>query len=507
MKGKWDVLGSPSKLWQTRRTIFLTQIWQKSASYNIFMPKIYKKVCHAGLYIAKKIFYRESSEFFIFFYKKVCQFGLYIAKIKKELAEHFVMSYVPFPHANQYNKNMVAHFQGIKMFHALRREKLLPSFNIGVILALVQCVVMSFSCQKGKYAGQSAVRKRYVQCGEYITNVFKFIHQKYYGVFKMSLKKREMKSKITYSHKKEGETSTPHVSQNKADCTHVYSLKKFFKSCEKGYVEGPKVAESVYVVDFDPTYPQEGAKYVYDPYTTFTMSLPENSRINKCDSDDGYDIRDHLDTVPIPMREPLNWKDYMYHPNHCKVIYASPQKSNSPPTEPPWTSLPTSSVIENNPNNVHNTIINDSIPPIPPSFQNSVTSQGKKLESIIPQEIKEIISSLPHDHGQTLFNFIMVLGTNPKPLIDKLLQENSELRQLQKDSAPNTQQITKIMELTEQVQSLTTQNEVMNKIIDTQIPSCTAKFNTSTQTNSTPEINVNNSAKILCKFGEPNPTC
>ena len=41
--------------------------------------------------------------------------------------------------------------------------------------------------------------------------------------------------------------------------------------------------------------------------------------------------------------------------------------SNSPPIEPSWTSLPTS-VIENNPNNVHNTIINDSIPPIPPSL-------------------------------------------------------------------------------------------------------------------------------------------
>ena len=146
---------------------------------------------------------------------------------------------------------------------------------------------------------------------------------------------------------------------------------------------------------------------------------------------------------------------------------------------------------------MHNTIINDSIPPIPPSFQNSVTSQGKKFESIIPQEIKEIISGLPHDNGQTLFNFIMVLGTSPKPLIDKLLQENSELRQLQKDSAPNTQQMTKIMELTEQVQSLTTQNEVMNKIIDTQIPLCTANFNTSTQTSSTPEITVN---KIVPKY-------
>ena len=126
-----------------------------------------------------------------------------------------------------------------------------------------------------------------------------------------------------YSHQKKGEktnASTLHVLQNKVDYTHVYSLKKFFKSCVKGNVEGPEVAASVYVADVDPTYPQEGGKYVYNPCPTFATSLPGNCKINECDSDDDYDIRDHLDTVPIPMPEPLNWKDYMYHPNHCNVL-------------------------------------------------------------------------------------------------------------------------------------------------------------------------------------------
>ena len=92
----------------------------------------------------------------------------------------------------------------------------------------------------------------------------------------------------------------------------------------------------------------------------------------------------------------------------------------------------------------------------------------------------------------------MFLGTSPKLLIDKLLQENSELRKLQKDSAPNTQQMTKIIELTEQVQSLTKQNEVMNTIIDTQIPLCKATFSRTTQTNCTPEINGNEIMQKEC---------
>ena len=151
----WDVLGSPAKLWQMRRNIFLNQIWRKRANYKNFMPNIYKKLCHVGLYIAKKIFSRESCKFFMQFYKKVCRFGLYIAKIKRELTEHFIMSYVPFPRANQYQRDTVVHFQGIRMFHILNRKKLLPSFNIGIILALVQSVVMSFCCHKGKNAGQN----------------------------------------------------------------------------------------------------------------------------------------------------------------------------------------------------------------------------------------------------------------------------------------------------------------------------------------------------------------
>ena len=74
-------------------------------------------------------------------------------------------------------------------------------------------------------------------------------------------------------------------------------------------------------VDVDVGYavPQEGGKYVYNPCPTFTTSLPENSKPNEWDSDDDFDIRDHLDTVPIPMPEPLHWQDYMYYPNQISM--------------------------------------------------------------------------------------------------------------------------------------------------------------------------------------------
>ena len=248
MKGKWDVLGSPSKPWQTRSTTFLSQIWRKRANHNMFMPKNYtKKFCHVGLYIAKKIFSRESYEFFMKFYEKLCQFGLYIAKGKKELTKHFRMSYVPSPHANQYREDTVAHFQGIKIFHMLNVEKIIPSFNIGILLALFHCLLLIFCCQKSKNAGESAIRKRYVQRGEYLLRAIHFMQQKYYDVLKKSLTKREMSTKSTYSHKKKGETSasTPHALQNKVGHTHVYNLKKFFNSCVKGNVEGPEGAATL----------------------------------------------------------------------------------------------------------------------------------------------------------------------------------------------------------------------------------------------------------------------
>ena len=259
---------------------------------------------------------------------------------------------------------------------------------------------------------------------------------------------------------------------NTNDFSPVYSLKQFFESC---------------------THMQKDKKDVPRILKVKQEPLPLNSEgvIWASKGDEDFDVYEHLDTVPITMPPPLGPQDYMYNTYHCNVVYNAPQEDNTPSTEQLLASFSTA-VTENNPS-ANKATVDDSVPPVPPSFLNSVISQGTSFEGIIPNEI-----NLPQDSGQKLFNFLRFLGTSPKLLIDKLLQENNELRQSQKENAPNTQQMTKIMELTEQVQSLTTQNGIMNKIIDTQIPLCTAKFNTSTQTNSTPEITVNERVQKEC---------
>ena len=445
---KWDVPGSPSKPEQTGVTSKIKPIFKNRNENLTFFMRIFEKI-NVGWKNALKI------------------------------NQHFNLAYIPSPRVNHYNSGTVANSiqakSSYKMVDFLSLPKILPSFNIGVILALIQCFLIKYRGKRMCYSTEKEV-----QClkrGSTLLFMFSCIKCVAYKILFYQKGKSTKRRISVYPPTNISAVSRPKVSpkikksrKHFHDYSQVYDLCQFFESCT-----------------------------VSPPSPTDSVELEVRvGKVEKVFSENeyDYDVYDHLDTVPIPMPEPLSWKDYIYYPNHCNVIYAAPQESNSPQMEKLLTSLSTS-VAENIPNNVYNTMINDSIPHIPPSFQNSVTSQGKKFESIIPQEIKEIISSLPHDSGQTLFNFIMVLGTSPKPLIDKLLQENSELRQLQKDSAPNTQQMIKIMELTEQVQSLTTQNEVMNKIIDTQIPLCTAKFNTSTQTNSTPEITVN---KIVPKY-------
>ena len=204
---------------------------------------------------------------------------------------------------------------------------------------------------------------------------------------------------------------------------------------------------------------------MYNPCPTFATSLPENCKINECDSDDDYDIRDHLDTVPIPTPEPLSWKDYMYTPSHCNVIYSAPQESDSPQIEQLMTSFSTST-IENSPSNVHKIMVDNSAPPIPPSFSTSNTS---------------------------------LQFSTSKLLVDKLIQENKELKQqLQKENFQNTQRMTKIMELTEQVQTVTEQNHLIGSILHNQSPVYVPKYDAIIQTNVASEITVDEIVQKDC---------
>ena len=203
--------------------------------------------------------------------------------------------------------------------------------------------------------------------------------------------------------------------------------------------------------------------------------------------DENYDVYEHLDKVPITMPPSLGPLDYMYYPHSSNVFYAIPQETNTPSRDPLLTSL-TSGITENNPN-MSKTSATDSLPLVPPSFQNSVITLAEEFLKLIPVEINEIVSNLPEGNRKKILMFICNLGVTPKVHIGQMTQEFQ--CQLQETQCQNAQQLVEIKTLNEQLKSLTAENAVMNTIIETQIPICREKCTTSTQTNSTPEIVVN----------------
>ena len=74
----------------------------------------------------------------------------------KNIVEHFKIAYVPSPTANQYGAGTVhsiAQFYNInKMFHCLSHSKIVPSFNIGIIIALIYCVYLKYKGEKENYS-------------------------------------------------------------------------------------------------------------------------------------------------------------------------------------------------------------------------------------------------------------------------------------------------------------------------------------------------------------------
>ena len=210
--------------------------------------------------------------------------------------------------------------------------------------------------------------------------------------------------------------------------------------------------------------------------------------------DENYDVYEHLDKVPITMPPPLGPLDYMYYPHSCNVFYATPQEKNTPSGDPLLTSL-TMGITENNPN-MSKTSATDSLPLVPPSFQDSVITLAEEFLKLIPGEINEIVSNLPEGNRKKILMFICNLGVTPKVHIGQMTQEFQ--CQLQETQCQNAQQLVEIKTLNEQLKSLTAENAVMNTIIETQIPICKEKCTTSTQTNSTPEIIVNEIVQKEC---------
>ena len=117
----WDVLGSPLKQVNTRKTIIFKSIFKKR---------------------------NNKIEFFANFTTKLCSACVHMLEIAKSEFQHFKIAYVPLPREDQYSKCTVAHFPLNKMHHAFSLSKILPSFNVGIILALIWCVILNF--KKGR---------------------------------------------------------------------------------------------------------------------------------------------------------------------------------------------------------------------------------------------------------------------------------------------------------------------------------------------------------------------
>ena len=187
------------------------------------------------------------------------------------------------------------------MHHALSLSKILPSFNVGIVLALIWC--FSLSWKKGeKCAGGEKGEKKVccLQRGSTMLFMFKCIKCAVYTMIYFK-KKRSTDVQISVCPHTDGSpVSSPSVhskvkksSKCSHDYSHVYNLRQFFESCTVTFSSPLCVVES---------------------------GIKEEIVEDVCDeSDDEYDVYDHLDTVPIKMPTPLSWQDYMYTPTQISV--------------------------------------------------------------------------------------------------------------------------------------------------------------------------------------------
>ena len=150
--GRVDVLGSLSRSWGTR--------------YSNILKKLSEKRVQKG-------------KRFMYMLEKICAIYARAVIINKNVVGHFKVAYVPNPTANQYSMGTVhsiAQFYNVnEMFHCLSPSKIVPSFNVGIIIALIYCVFLKYKGDEGNY---STVEERTVQRGVFIARTLTYIQYK-----------------------------------------------------------------------------------------------------------------------------------------------------------------------------------------------------------------------------------------------------------------------------------------------------------------------------------------
>ena len=127
----WDVPGSPFKPKQTGVTRKIKPIFKNSNKKLTFFMKMFEKISVGW-------------------------------KNALRINQHFNLAYIPSPRVNHNNSGTVANSIQVKdsyeMLHFLSLPKILPSFNIGVILALIQCFLIKSRGKRMCYSTENKVQ-------------------------------------------------------------------------------------------------------------------------------------------------------------------------------------------------------------------------------------------------------------------------------------------------------------------------------------------------------------
>ena len=109
---------------------------------------------------------------------------------RKSEFQHFKIAYVPPPRAHHSNKSTVMPNSFHIMFHSLSAQKLLPSFNIGILLALIQCLVCVYKERKRQYSTGKEITQ--VRRGEIIVSAVQYVINRIRALLNQIQRKKSM---------------------------------------------------------------------------------------------------------------------------------------------------------------------------------------------------------------------------------------------------------------------------------------------------------------------------
>ena len=278
----------------------------------------------------------------------------------------FQKTYVPSPTANQYCAGTVhsfAQFPNInKMFHCLSRSKIVPSFNIGIIIALIYCVYLKY---KGEAENYSTPENVIVRRGIFITSALVYIQYKVRQLVVKMWGKNKKRTVVVRTYAQPNKltqhwvnptlaqpnkltqpwvnstsgqphnltqppNNNPIPQPNNNPTTHhinptidatpnqtwdVTNKNGDIKAyvLEEGAAVGTEVRKANKNVAIDSQQKQEPL-----PTRSKTHGVIWASGGEEYDED--YDVYEHLDKVPVTMPPPLGPEDFMYYPSQLTVF-------------------------------------------------------------------------------------------------------------------------------------------------------------------------------------------